>query len=188
MTSSATGEPSGRLATPKTRREATVISPKTSRSSSEAASATLECSVKSGVAAMYTPSLTTRLTRLSELLPWDSRSPRSRALRSATPRPPGNSSPRGGRTPVPALTGPTQRKCHAGESALAHRVVVVAPRRTGGSDGGRLETLRRSEGSTTATRLALICPGDIEAFHPLVRTAPPGPPHSALARQGGLIG
>src|ERR1700689_4665385 len=51
MTSSSTGEPSGRLATPKTRRDEIVPSPKTSRSSSDAASATLGWSVNSGVAA-----------------------------------------------------------------------------------------------------------------------------------------
>jgi len=66
MTSSSTGEPSGRLATPMTRREETASSPKTSRSNSDAASATLGCSVNSGVAATYTPSLTTRLTRFNE--------------------------------------------------------------------------------------------------------------------------
>ena len=41
MTSSSTGEPSGRLATPKTSREETASSPKMSRSSSDAASATV---------------------------------------------------------------------------------------------------------------------------------------------------
>src|SRR5262249_36603701 len=66
MTSSSTGEPSGRLATPKTRREERVWSPKTSRSNSDAASATLGCSVNSGVAATYTPSLTMWLTRFNE--------------------------------------------------------------------------------------------------------------------------
>src|SRR5215831_19503633 len=66
MTSSSTGEASGRLATPKTRREETASSPKTSRSNSDAASATFGCSVNSGVAATYTPSLTTRLTRFNE--------------------------------------------------------------------------------------------------------------------------
>ena len=66
MTSSSTGEPSGRLATPITRRDEIVSSPKTSRSNSDAASATFACSVNSGVAATYTPSLTTRLTRFSE--------------------------------------------------------------------------------------------------------------------------
>src|SRR5262249_8906812 len=66
MTSSSTGEPSGRLATPKTRREEMVASPKTSRSSSDTASATFGCSVSSGVAAIYTPSRTTRLTRFNE--------------------------------------------------------------------------------------------------------------------------
>src|SRR5215831_11318688 len=66
MTSNSTGEPSGRLATPKTRREEAVWAPKTSRSSSDAASATFGCSVNSGVAATYTPSLTTRLTRFNE--------------------------------------------------------------------------------------------------------------------------
>src|SRR5439155_6983787 len=65
-TSSSTGEPSGRLATPKTRREETAWSPKTSRSNSDAASATFGCSVNSGVAATYTPSLTTCLTRFNE--------------------------------------------------------------------------------------------------------------------------
>src|SRR6266478_951767 len=60
MTSSSIGEPSGRLATPKTRREETVSSPKTSRSSSDAASATFGCSVNSGVAATYTPSRMTQ--------------------------------------------------------------------------------------------------------------------------------
>ena len=55
MTSSSTGESRGRLATPKTSREETVSSPKTSRSNSDAASATLGCSVNSGVAATYTP-------------------------------------------------------------------------------------------------------------------------------------
>src|SRR5262249_33286040 len=52
ITSSSTGEPSGRLATPKTRREEMASSPETSRNSSDAASATFGCSVKSGVAAM----------------------------------------------------------------------------------------------------------------------------------------
>src|SRR5262249_2628671 len=66
MTPSSTGDPSGRLATPKTRREATVCSPNTSRSNSDAASATFGCSVNSGVAAMYTPSLATRPTRFNE--------------------------------------------------------------------------------------------------------------------------
>src|SRR5262249_59094496 len=66
MTSSSTGEPSGRLATPKTRREETAWSPKTSRSNSDAASATFGCSVNSGVAATDTPSRTTRLTRFNE--------------------------------------------------------------------------------------------------------------------------
>src|SRR5207248_5529526 len=66
MTSSSTGEPSGRLATPKTSREETASSPKRSRSNSDAASAIFGCSVNSGVAATYTPSLTTRLTRFSE--------------------------------------------------------------------------------------------------------------------------
>src|SRR5436309_370404 len=63
MTSSSTGEPSGRLATPMTRREETVSSPRTSRSNSDAASAIFGCSVNSGVAATDTPSRTTRLTR-----------------------------------------------------------------------------------------------------------------------------
>ena len=65
MTSSSTGEPSGRLATPKTRRDEMVSPPRTSRSNSDAASATFGCSVNSGVAATYTPSLTTWLTRFN---------------------------------------------------------------------------------------------------------------------------
>jgi hypothetical protein len=40
MTASSTGVPSGRLATPKTRRDDTLSGPKTSRSSSDAPSAT----------------------------------------------------------------------------------------------------------------------------------------------------
>src|SRR5262245_36680058 len=51
ITSNSTGEPSARLPTPKTSREETYGSPKTSRNSSDAASATFGCSVNSGVAA-----------------------------------------------------------------------------------------------------------------------------------------
>lgn len=65
MTSNSTGESRGRLATPKTRREEMVWSPETSRSNSDAASATFGCPVNAGVAAMYTPSLTTWFTRFN---------------------------------------------------------------------------------------------------------------------------
>ena len=43
-----------------------VSPPRTSQSNSDAASATFGCSVNSGVAATYTPSLTTWLTRFNE--------------------------------------------------------------------------------------------------------------------------
>ena len=65
MTSSSTGTPSGKLATPKTRRLEILSSPKTSLSSSDAASATRGCSRTSPSVAIDTPSRTTLDTRSS---------------------------------------------------------------------------------------------------------------------------
>src|SRR6202043_470293 len=66
ITSSSTGTPSGRLATPYTRRQGLLSFPKTSCSNSEAASAIFGCSRTSPEVATDTPRRTTRLTLSSD--------------------------------------------------------------------------------------------------------------------------
>jgi hypothetical protein len=65
-TSNTTGTPSGRLAMPRTIRTGNLSSPKTSRNSSEAASATFGCAKKPPSVARFAISLTTLVTLSSE--------------------------------------------------------------------------------------------------------------------------
>src|SRR6202023_2024138 len=66
ISSSSTHAPTGRLAMPRTRRVDALSAPNTLTSNSDAASATLGCSRKSGVVTSETPRRTTRVTLSSE--------------------------------------------------------------------------------------------------------------------------
>src|SRR5207302_3985029 len=66
ITSSSTGAPSGRLATPYTKRQGFLSFPKTSCSNSEAPSATFGCSRTSPEVATATPSRTIRVNLSSD--------------------------------------------------------------------------------------------------------------------------
>src|SRR5262249_3025621 len=62
ISSSSTGTPSGRFATPSTMRAGILPAPNTSRKTSDAPSAIFGCSVQPSAVAIYTLSLTTRVT------------------------------------------------------------------------------------------------------------------------------
>ena len=87
ISSSSTGVPSGRLATPNTRRLGFLSFPKTSWSNSEAPSATFGCSRTSPEVATYTPSRTILVTLSSDPRCCRATARALRAARCAAARP-----------------------------------------------------------------------------------------------------